>query len=53
MEWIDQLRSDGDRAVRLDADLEYYASEMLKISPKAGALASFTFNEAQRELHRG
>ena len=52
MEWLEQLRSDGDRALRLDTDLEYFAAELLKIRPKAGALASFTFNEAQRELHR-
>jgi hypothetical protein len=52
MEWINVLHEAGDRALRLDTDLEYFASESLKIRPKAGSLAPFVFNEAQRELHR-
>src|SRR2546423_12324843 len=52
MHWIDDVRDAGDRAVRLDSDLEYFAAELLKIRPKAGSLARFIFNEAQRELHR-
>ena len=27
MEWLEQLRSDGDRALRLDTDLEYFAAD--------------------------
>jgi hypothetical protein len=49
---IDDLREDVDRAIRLNEDLEFYAAEYLKIRPKAGSLAPFIFNPAQRELHR-
>ena len=52
MEWINQLRDAGDRAIRLDTDLEFFAAEVLKIRPKAGGLAPFIFNPGQRELHR-
>ena len=52
MSWIAELRQEGDRATRLATDLEFYAAELLKIRPKAGALAPFIFNPAQRELHR-
>jgi hypothetical protein len=52
MSWITELRHEGDRAIRLVSDLEFYAAELLKIRPKAGALAPFEFNPAQRELHR-
>src|SRR6476660_7766439 len=52
MEWVDDLRRAGDHAVRLDTDLEYFAANLLKIRPKAGSLAPFLFNPAQRELHR-
>jgi hypothetical protein len=52
MECIDQLRNDGDRAIRLANDLEFFAAELLKIRPKAGSLAPFIFNPAQKELHR-
>src|SRR5436190_10343820 len=52
MSWIEALRKAGDHAVRLDTDLEYFATNLLKIRPKAGALAPFIFNPGQRELHR-
>src|SRR3954452_7283874 len=52
MEWINQLREAGDRIERLNTDLEYFAAELLKMRPKAGSLAPFMFNPAQRELHR-
>jgi hypothetical protein len=52
MEWIRDFREAGDRLVRLNTDLEYFAAELLKIRPKAGALVPFLFNPAQRELHR-
>ena len=52
MEWINELRDAGDRAIRLDTDLEFFAAELLRIRPKAGNLAPFIFNPAQRELHR-
>ena len=52
MEWINDLRQAGEHAVRLDTDLEYFAANLLKIRPKAGSLAPFLFNPAQRELHR-
>jgi len=52
MDWINRLRQEGDYATRLATDLEFFASERLKIRPKAGSLAPFLFNPAQRELHR-
>ena len=52
MSWIAELRQEGDRATRLATDLEFYAAELLKIRPKAGALAPFIFNPAQRALHQ-
>ena len=52
MEWINELRDAGDRAIRLDTDLEFFAAKLLRIRPKAGNLAPFIFNPAQRELHR-
>jgi hypothetical protein len=50
--WLNDLRAEGERATRLATDLEFFAAERLKIRPKAGNLAPFTFNPAQRELHR-
>lgn len=52
MEWITDLSAAGQRALRLDTDLEFFASELLRIRPKSGALAPFLFNTAQKELHR-
>src|SRR5205085_11073397 len=52
MSWIEDLRKAGDHAARLDADLEYFGANLLKIRPKAGGLAPFVFNPGQRELHR-
>lgn len=52
MDWINQLREAGDSAARLRTDLEFFASRNLQIRPKAGKLEPFTFNPAQRELHR-
>ena len=52
MEWITDLSAAGQRALRLDTDLEFFASELLRIRPKSGALAPFLFNAAQKELHR-
>jgi hypothetical protein len=49
MEWVRDFREAGDRLVRLNTDLEYFAAELLKIRPKAGSLAPFLFNPAQRE----
>jgi hypothetical protein len=51
-DWVDELRKASDHAVRLETDLEYFAASVLKIRPKAGSLAPFLFNPAQRELHR-
>ena len=51
-EWINSIRADLDHAERLDADLEYFAANYLKIRPKTGALEPLVFNAAQRELHR-
>jgi hypothetical protein len=52
MVWLNDLRAEGERAIRLANDLEFFATEHLKIRPKAGSLAPFIFNPAQRELHR-
>lgn len=52
MDWINQLREEGEHVARLDADLEYFAGQVLKIRPKAGSLEPFVFNPAQQELHR-
>ena len=49
---LDELRAEADHAIRLSGDLEYFAEHNLFIRPKAGALAPFLFNPAQRELHR-
>src|SRR5688572_2672121 len=50
MQWLDKLRSDGDRATRLRTDLEYFA-QVLKIRPKSGQVAPLTLNPAQLKLH--
>lgn len=52
MDWLNQLSQASEHALRLDSDLEYFAEHNLKIRPKAGSLAPFLFNPAQRELHR-
>ena len=52
MNWIAELRNEGERATRLATDLEFYSSEHLRIRPKAGGTTPFLFNPAQRELHR-
>lgn len=52
MNWIEAIRGDIEHAERLQGDLEYFGSQALKIRPKAGGLVPFTFNAAQRELHR-
>jgi hypothetical protein len=52
MDWLNDLRAEGERATKLATDLEFYATERLKIRTKAGPLEPFKFNPAQRELHR-
>ncbi len=37
MQWLNELRSEGDHATRLVSDLEYFAKH-LKIRPKVGPL---------------
>ncbi len=32
MDWLDNLRAEGERATRLANDLEYYAAQLLRIS---------------------
>jgi hypothetical protein len=51
MQWIDELRGEGDHATRLVSDLEYFAQH-LKIRPKVGPLTPLVLNPAQLELHR-
>jgi len=50
--WTDAISDVLTHQERLDADLEYFAEQLLKIRPKAGRLEPFTFNPAQIALHR-
>jgi integrase len=52
MNWIAELRNEGERATKLATDLEFYSGENLRIRPKAGGTVPFLWNPAQRELHR-
>src|SRR5215470_9789989 len=52
MDWIEQLRGDGDHAVRLKTDLCYFAESCLKLRPKTGSIAPFVLNPAQLKLHQ-
>jgi hypothetical protein len=45
------LTIEPEQYARLAANLELYAAWCLKIRPKAGGLANFQFNSAQRYLH--
>ena len=51
MDWLNQLSEASEHALKLDADLEYFAKHNLKIRPKAGGLIPFEFNPVQRKLH--
>jgi hypothetical protein len=50
MNWLAELRAEGDHATRLKSDLVYF-SQFLKIRPKVGALLPFALNPAQLKLH--
>ena len=52
MQWIDAVVQDGQHAVRLHNDLEYFAENNLKLRSKAGPIEPFVFNAAQRRLHQ-
>ena len=52
MDWTQDLSAAGEHALRLNDDLPYFCEQLLKIRPKAGALAPFILNPAQLELHR-
>jgi hypothetical protein len=52
MDWLEQLKGDGDHAVRLKTDLAYFAESSLKLRPKVGSIAPFVFNPAQLKLHQ-
>jgi hypothetical protein len=51
MSWIDELSRHADRATRLRSDLAFFAEHCLKLRPKAGPIAPFIFNAAQKRLH--
>ena len=51
MQWLDEVMADGQHAVRLRNDLEYFAESTLKLRSKAGPIEPFVFNAAQRKLH--
>jgi hypothetical protein len=48
---LEGIREFASHQLRLDGDLPYFAEQRLKIRPKAGSLAPFVFNAAQRKLH--
>ncbi len=50
MDW-DKIAAVGEHEIRLGADLEYFAAQVLKIRPKAGGLVPFLFNPVQKKLH--
>ena len=52
MKWLDDIRAEGEQAIRLADDLEFFAGQYLRIRPKVGPVAPFAFNAGQRELHR-
>ena len=52
MQWIDEVVADGQHAVRLRSDLEYFAQSTLKLRSKAGPIEPFLFNAAQLKLHQ-
>lgn len=50
MEWINDLRQEGERVTRLATDFPYYAEHKLVIRNKAGALVPFKLNSVQLKL---
>ena len=52
MDWLDNLRAEGERATRLANDLEYYAAQLLRIQTQVRGDRAVQFNPAQRELHK-
>jgi hypothetical protein len=52
MQWLDEVVADGQHAVRLRNDLEYFAQSTLKLRSKAGPIEPFLFNAAQLKLHQ-
>jgi hypothetical protein len=50
MQWISELRAEGNHATRSRSDLAYFAN-FLRIRPKVGPLVALTLNPAQRKLH--
>jgi hypothetical protein len=51
MAWIENILAEGESALRLKNDLEYFSQTALKLRPKAGPLEPFKFNAAQKKLH--
>jgi hypothetical protein len=50
MNWIAELRNEGERATRLATDFPYYAEQKLVIRNKAGVLVPFKLNSVQLKL---
>jgi hypothetical protein len=48
---LEGIREFASHQLRLDGDLPYFGEHRLKIRTKAGPLAPFIFNPAQRRLH--
>ena len=46
MDWVEQLRGDGDHAVRLKTDLACFAESSLRLRPKTGSIVPFVLNQA-------
>lgn len=51
MQWLSELRNEGDHATRSKNDLSYFA-HFLRIRPKIGPPVTLTLNAAQLKLHR-
>lgn len=51
MDWINDLRSAGESAMRLATDLPFACEQLLRIRPKTGGLVPFVLNPAQIKLH--
>jgi hypothetical protein len=50
LQWLSELRSEGDHVTKSRADLAYF-SRLLQIRPKVGSLVPLELNAAQLKLH--
>lgn len=52
MNWIAELRNEGDRATRPATDLEFYSIENLRHSPRPAALCLVLVSHRRRKCHQ-